>query len=440
MTGIIFINASRVRKQRMSRRCFTAAATGMLAATALPGVHNARGQGTPESAPGKSKGGPEPLLPLLSVVPHRLGDDGGIPFFYADLAGQFSSLEIDQRQLYSDAFVDLTEPAAIFLGAIQPLAIASDAFTLATNEDFTGFIGFQPFLAGQAVLAGTPPDQLSLFRGGIDLDALPAAWKASGYQRRTSDNGAEVWTIGEAGEVDISRDPFISPAFNNATVLDSGIVVFGQLFDTVAEAADLAVSGGESLWDDPAIGAGVSALEETTVSAIGIDASFLDVAFPTVPDDQREAVEEELIGEQSEFGDMPVWSAMIIGIAGGFTNPPFAPNALETPVVTAKRHAPGESPRGGAIMARLVTGSEDDAAAAADVVERRWNGGNSAVLDRPLAELMTIEESRAIGEVAAIDFAPVRLPSVWIDLVLQRDLLPFAFEMPAGEEEATPDG
>lgn len=445
MTGIIFIDASLVRRRGLSRRRFTAAATGMLAAGAVPSVLRARGQSTPDATPDgadESNGGPESLTALLSVVPNRLnaGAEGGISFFYADLAGQFASLGIDQEESFTNTFLEGSEDPAIFQGVLYPLATASDAFTNAMNEDYTGVIGFQPLLVGQVLLVGTPPDQLSLFQGGIDLEALPEAWEASGYERTSADNGVDIWTIGEEGEIDTSRAIFVSPAFNNATILDSGIVVFGQFLDTVAEAVDVATSGGESLRDDPSIEAAVTAMADTTVSAIGVTPRYLDFASPEVFEKQREAIEAELQEADKEIGEMPAWSAMIVGITGGFTNPPFVPENGGTPVVTDQRHAPVETLVDGAIMVRLVTNSEDEAAVAVDIVEQRWNTWNSTVNNQPLTELMTIKDSRAIGTVAAIDFTPTKAPSVWIDLVLQRDLLPFAFAVSTGDDEATPAG
>jgi hypothetical protein len=437
VTGIIFIDASLVRRRWLSRRRFTAAATGMLAAAAVPTLRHARGQVTPEPAAPGVMSGPDPLFTLLSLVPQRLvtAGESGISFFYANLAEQFRSLGLDQERLYTDTFVDATEDPAIFQSAIAPLATASEAFSNALDDDYTGSIGFQPLLVGGCLVAGTPPDQLSLFHGGIDLDALPEAWEASGYERKQADNGAEIWTIGEEGEVDVSRDPFISPSFNNVTVLDSGVVVFGQFFDTVAEAVDLEYSWGGSLRADPSIAEGVSGLSDTTVSAIGIRPQYLDSTSAVRPREQN-VLEDLLDG----IGEMPAWSAMIVGITGGFTNPPFVPENGGTPVVTDQRHAPVETLVDGAIMVRLVTGSKHEAAEATDVVVKRWNSWNSAVINEPFTELMTVVHAWEAGKNAKINFIPVKAPSVWIDLVLQRDLLPFAFAMSPGDDEATPAG
>lgn len=53
---------------------------------------------------------------------------------------------------------------------------------------------------------------------------------------------------------------------------------------------------------------------------------------------------------------------------------------------------------------------------------------------------MTVLDTRVVGYVAAIDFRPVGIPSVWFDIVLQRDLAPFVFTMTDGDDDATPSG
>ncbi len=144
-------------------------------------------------------------------------------------------------------------------------------------------------------------------------------------------------------------------------------------------------------------------------------------------------------GEQ--FGEMPGWRAMIFGITGGFTVPVLSPDGERKLDVPAGRHAPNgdqASQADRAILMRLATSSEEDAALAADIVERRWNTLNTMASDQPFTDLMTVKNSRAIGTVAATDFMPVEDPSIWANIISKRDLLAFAFAIPSGDDEATP--
>lgn len=102
----------------------------------------------------------------------------------------------------------------------------------------------------------------------------------------------------------------------------------------------------------------LSAMPETTVSAIGVTPEYLDFPLPRLSDQQREVVEDRLEDTTDQIGQMPRWSGMFAGITGGFTNPPFSPDEEATPAAMPERHAPGEGPADGAIMVRLVTGSE----------------------------------------------------------------------------------
>lgn len=440
MTGITPhdpANAWKRRSHRLTRRRF--AAVALLAASSLPAIP-VTAQETPEAdldAAGDPAGGPESLRTLLSIVPRRLGDPGEItiPFYYADLAGQFASLGMDQRDTVTGMLGGSGDGRPSIL-ATMPLALVSQGYQLAMVEEFVAFVGFQPLLVEQALVSGEPPDQLSLFRGGIDLDALPAAWEDGGYRRTQTDSGTGIWTIGEQAEIDLERYPVRGSSFNNAAVLDSGVVVFGNRLDTVAEAVALATDGGESLADQPAIAPGIDALPDTIVSAIGIAPGYFgfDLGL-VVEEERREAIEAELAGgDEGEM--MPAWTSMIAGITAGFMDRIPSSNPGGPPDLVPNRHGI-TPPADRAIVTRLVTGSAADAAQAAEVVRRRWEDWDSLVTGQPMTGLMEIIESRAIDSVAAVDFLPARAPSVWIDLVFQRDLLPFAFRI-APDDEATP--
>ncbi len=122
---------------------------------------------------------------------------------------------------------------------------------------------------------------------------------------------------------------------------------------------------------------------------------------------------------------MPRYRSLAMGITAGFLNPEFQPTGEGTPDASAEAHPEPMIPDGGVIFARLAAESGQDAGLIARIVEKRWNELSSLVSNRPYAELMTIEEAGADGEVAAIDFLPLVQPSVWLNLLLQRDLAPF---------------
>jgi len=374
-----------------------------------------------EKLDGLEMGGPEELRRLLSLVPNGMvspAEGNGVTFYYADLdlQSQATGLNLDPT---SDE-----HPSRNSLRALYPLATASPAFERAVDKTFTTAIGFQPLHTGQTLLAGTPPDQLTLFQNGIELDQLPKAWEASGYDLVPTDEGAEIWTVGETGEIDLdsTMGAFVMPSLNNATALENGIVMFAHTYDRLVSAIDTANSGTGSMLDDLGIGAVVAAMPANVVSAIAVSPDYV-VMDPLRA--RRDGTPDQEI-EQDEGERMPEYRSFAMGITAGFLNPDFQPAGEGTPDVSPDADSGSVIPKGGVVFARLASDSEEDAALIAGIVEQRWREQNSLVSNRPYAELMTIEEAGAEGDVAAIDFIPLAQPSVWINLLLQRDLAPFA--------------
>lgn len=426
MAGIIF-NELRVTPvaRCINRRRFIAVASGAVASIATHSALARHEPGTPTAMLDKvddiGGGGPEQLIRLLAHVPIDLlsRDEGnGMVFSYADLAQQLDSVGVQSVLLNGD------RPSTNPLLALSPLAMVSPVFRWAFDEAFTAAIGFQPLQTGQVLLAGAPPDELTLFLGGMDLDRLPTAWEAIGYESLPTDDGVAIWTIGKNGEINLESPmgAFGMPSLNNATVLDNGIVMFAQQYDRLVSVAHLVRTGMGSMLDDEATSSVVDAMPVDTVSVIAVAPDYV-VADPLrsrnqVTPDQDVEVEE---GEQ-----MPAYRLFVMGITAGFIDPDVQPDRQGTPDASPVIEAQTVVPDGGVIFARLSAESEEDATLIAAIVGERWNEQSSLVLHRPYADLMTVKEARTKGKIAALDFVPGLLPSVWIRLILQRDLAPFA--------------
>lgn len=434
---------SDARSPRLTRRHLASSTAGALVTTLPPAPRWAGAQAIPDPSAETTAviDRREMLRSLLSVVPPRLAaDEIVVLFFYADLAGQFASLGIDQEQLYRGTFVEKTSDRGLFLAVRMVLPLPS-AFDYGQIPKFIDAVGFTPWLIGQTLHVGEPDDHLILLRDGVDLAALPAAWEASGYRRKTLDDGREIWTIGEEGEIDPSRSGgFVGGDFNNATVLDSGVVVFGNLLETVAEAVALGKGVGPSLRDDADLAVAVDGLPESTVGVIGITPRYVssaaDSLMSRIPADQRREIEDGLT-EDDELGGMPPWRTMVMGITGGYRDDVVFRGGPDD--VPADDYAGSQriDPAQRAVVARLVAASEEDAAAIAGLVERRWHAWRSIPKHVRLTDLFEVKESGAIGSLAAVDFTPVRAAGIWIETVFQGDLLPFAFELCPGEGEST---
>jgi hypothetical protein len=419
----------------VSRRLLLTGAIGVFAGVATTRVTIAQdGSATPASQEIPA-GGPERLHSLLSMIPANpevVEPQDGVLFYYADLKRQLDSLGIPPYEPGSEG------TSARFNGAIRPLAAASVAYQYGNLPEFAATFGFSALQAEETLSIGNPPNDLTIFRGGLPIDELPAIWEASGYFRETGESGVDIWTAGKEGELDLTTDisQYGVGSLNNVAIFGD-TVVFGRFYADV-DAVALQVSNPESsVADQEDVSQLLATLAEETVSAIAVTGSFLDLNSIMLP----EAIEEmsSLVAESDdEIGTFPQPRSAIFAITAGALSADFVPTGEGTPAATPAGEP--EQSEGGVIQVRLVLDSEEDAAVAVAAVEYRWNTWNSMRTGAPYTELMeivTAEPDLVVSNVATIDCLEVRSAGVWIDIVLGRDLAAFAW---SGEApvEATP--
>jgi hypothetical protein len=395
----------------ISRRRLVGTASG-LALAAVGGHANARqsdhiplppeAKTTPVDQPASQGGGPEPLARLLSFLPaamlHADEGYGAIPWYYANIAQQFAALG-----LHHDA--DGPDVASgPLIPATQPLYLAANVFRFAFNEELVDAIGFEPLGVDQTVLAGAPPNQLSLFRGEFDTDRMEAAWEASGYERGESSTGVTTWTIGPDGEYELTNpiQSMVLATMNNLALIDGEVIVAAGTMDLLEEALATFVAGEGSAALDPDFGLSLDALPETTVSAMAVR-----WGSENRPDPVEGAPE------------MPSYTALLLGIGAGTVDDDFwSEDGGATPMAD-------QSDGIGVAYARLVMSSAADAETALEVVEERWTTLSSVTNGQPYTDLMEIREMSVDGNIAQIDFTIIWTTSIWVTMLLSRDAIPF---------------
>jgi hypothetical protein len=335
-----------------------------------------------------------------------------------DIVQQMAFLGIDQN---IHGTIDLPDG---YLRGTHPLGTASGVYIFALDQEFIDAIGFQPLAVHQMLDAGTAPDNLNLFRGGLDIDALPGIWRPNGYGERRGAMGTTIWILGEEGELDFTNpiQRRMIGALNNATIVDD-VVIFGSSFAIVEEAVATHASGQGSILSDPVIAELQAAIPATTVSAIAIATEDMRLS-PTVTDEQVADAASAFAASDTEFGPMPAPRAMWIGITAGLSVEPEVSSEatpLPDPDVAA-----GE----GLVVVRIAGASAEDAEAIAATIEHRWHAWTSMSKRIPFTEIMDVHSISAIGNVAAIDFVPLLSPSAWFDLVEAQDVLPFLPALP----------
>lgn len=400
----------------LSRRAFTAGAGALMGSLAVAGATQAQSNPRPSQPNPFPQAGPTPessvgserLLELLSFVPRDMLDRlaaSGVHWYYADLAQQFDALGVPRDD-------DGPDPDhENWLNAQLALMAASNVFQFAMDRELTAAIGFDPLAVDQSLLAGDPPDQLTLFRGAFDRPGLVAAWEGSGYRLMESRAGTSFHSIGTDGEFELTH-PIQSrmfAAFNNMTLIGDTLVCAPTL--ELLEAA-LAARAGDtsSVVEDAVFGPLVAALPGTAVSAMALTPEAVGIAAP--PDPSQGAVADDLISQSdAAVGQMPIYQGLVTAVAAG-----------------AVANEAGDG--AGTAMIRIMAGSAAEAKAVTDVVAYRWSEGRSLYTNQPYTDLMRITGLSTNGAVAMIDFEQLRSPRVWSDLFFRRDTLPFASRAP----------
>jgi hypothetical protein len=271
-------------------------------------------------------------------------------------------------------------------------------------------IGFQPLSVHSTLLAGAPPAQVSLFRGGIDLAALPDAWTASGYSEVEYD-GVTYWNLAEDGSADL-ENPIqrrVISALNNVAILDDVVVAAGMI-EAMENLVATWTGAQESLAGHASTRRALAGIPQETVSALGINpVTFYANSVPP----------ESVIAESDDaVGPMPALDAIVTGITPGFHV--TADDGLD-PAAT-----PAVALEDSRIVTRLATASEDDAATAATVAEYRWTTAASVRTGEPLNDLMPLESATTDNDVAVMQFTSTRSPRAWLEIFMVDDAFAFA--------------
>lgn len=408
---------------RLNRRQLLAGSAALASTIALGSSAIAQTPGaTPAASPVSNHpaGKLNSLLALIPAVQAAKAAASGALFYYADLETQLKALGIAQ---------DGTFKTGNLVAATAPLALASQTFSYALVPEFVDTFGFNPLNTHRSLFAGAPPEDISIFQGGLDRDKLVAAWKASGYKPKKTALGTEFWTVGENGELDLSSpiSRFGVGALNNAVLLDDDTLVFARFARLIEGVAKQAMQGGPSLADQPGVAPVVNTLSDRMVSAIGVTGSLASTGIRVTPAEQK-SLTAQMAESDDAVGKMPRVDVIVFGIEAGMTFSMPTDSATPVAVGSAEASPVAKLSSPPLVEVRMHAGSGADAAKVAKVVAWRWAHMDSQQTRVPYAELMKLvsaDVSPTDPTVAAIDFDPGGDGGRWQQMVNTRDLLPF---------------
>ncbi len=244
---------------------------------------------------------------------------------------------------------------------------------------------------------------------------MPPVWEASGYERSSTADGYDVWTMGGELDFDLAHpiQGRVLGSFNNVAILDGDVVAFAPEMTTIEQAIAVQRSGVGSIANAPELVQPAVPLPETMVSGFVERKDILHAASFDGP--SVGVWGTALEASDAEIGPMPSYVSIGLGISGGLGGAPEegSPVANDTSGGDAR------------VMVTVATASAADAEQAGRVVSHRWNTGESAMTRQPYTDFMNVESVRVEGTVAMITFTVVAVPAFWKQVILSRDTYPF---------------
>lgn len=425
MAGIIYFPASSRRSRAITRRSLMFGAAGYVAASTFGSRALAQDISTPAvNADASPVATPvdgtasERLTALLRLVPpDAIGgpDPNNWLFTWLDLQAHFAALGNPDPFSEDANIISITTPLVsndvLMRYALDP--VAKDVF------------GFSMLEVEQVLVTGTPPDQALYYAGGVDVDTLPAAWEASGYEKRGGDSG-EFWTISESGEIDLDSPVgrFGTAAMNNVAIIQDSLVVFTPTAEKLQRIQALASEGGTSAVDDENLQTLIDTMPADAVNIVALPGSALDALgiTPENPGAEQAQTTRDFLSESDDtVGPMPQIEMAIFGITAG---------------VVVEDTSGGDSPSApqgnpdARMFVDLLTDSDEDATTVAQVVRWRMENMISPVAGYPYSEILvpdTFGTGSIHSSIASLTFTSPRTLAVWARMLAIQDLWPFAW-------------
>jgi hypothetical protein len=362
----------------------------------------------------------DPFRSLLDLVPDPYPAAMANPFplfYYADIAGQLASVGLTAP---TDPE---SEEASLWTQVTLGLSLPPDPGPYLFAIDWEGVFGWSPFQIEQSLWFGEPPEVAMLLRGPFDAAAVEAALLKLGYRAVEVPGATAAYSIEHKDlgfEDDVERFLSLS-ALRTLAILPDGAFVWGQRPGPVRAVAAVA-AGAPSLLDRTPIASLLGAVEPPLASSLLIPGNALaGAAFdPTelletaATPDTMDELATAIASAEAARREMPPVGFTLLGIdyGGEFSELTGTPVAL--PI----------EPTPNRVRFYLQFVSQDDAATAAAVIERRLAKGRSLRADVPWSELFQGWEISVVGDrpivLIALEVGDRR--SIWFNLLYSRDL------------------
>lgn len=372
---------------------------------------------TPAAAaqtPSVGAGANDGLASMLAQVPHplpRLENPDQALIYYADIAGQLSSLGLDAPDsVDSPEFGDWT-------AATQGLAMPSTSaqYLLKWRDLF----GFDLLQADQTLQISSPPFELSLYRGRFDLTEVRRALDELDYSAIDAGNGT-ILTVRDDYELDLSSPaPFVLATMNFAAILPDGTLAFAPAREIIEAVLVLEANESGSLAGREDLASLLPHLPADLVSAVIVPGGQLDFAMANPADmlDPNSTPDINAIASQLEEADeMPPVELAILGATAG--------GPLMRPGSATPEPLPPGTPDARVFVA-LLTISPRAAEQSVPIIEERLATESTASTNQPFTELFPEYTVEAVSDepVVLIDLSLGEAHrNILLRLLFSRDL------------------
>lgn len=405
----------RISRTAISRRSLLAATGGALLGAAagvrLPAVGGASQNG--ESSD-------EAVADLLSLVPPDLVTFDGILFSFADVKRQLDALGKPMPEMVDD----VPQLDASFNQQVMGLPLIPMAYRYAGDTEWVKTFGFSAIAAHRMLMFGEPPNQMTIFSGGIDTEAVATALERSGYSEVGLDSGESFWRFGDGMSIDLTSpvSRLGMGSVNNAVLLEDG-VVFAYQPGAIQPVSLIRTGQAPSALEYPGLESFLATFSDDLVGLMPVSGATVGLGDPASVLLEGGTPDIEPSGDSSQI------RFLAFGLRAGAMDGSMSTSSDATPAA-----GDGLETSQAKIEARLLMRSANAAERAATEIPERWDRGISIVTDEPFRELMTVDRSGVSYDnpmVAEIDFSSEfgRLP--W-NLIYSRDL--DAFQLNIGEE------
>jgi hypothetical protein len=352
------------------------------------------------------------LTELLALAPDVLAspEPPQQVALFGDVAGQLAAVGAGRPTSVQD------ETFRTWIQATRWIPVPDPARSHGIQPEFRDLFGFDLLQIDQSLEVGMAPSTIIFLRGEFDPAELRTAWTAAGYNRLDVD-GTEVYSLFEEPEFDFANpvSQIALARFNNALILEEDTIVFAPSLDLMRSVLAVVAGNAPSLAQNEDVAALLGTIASSLAGAMVVTGEVLQQEAMVPPSASAEAA-AQIEAELSVTGELPPVRLALFGVTPGGPLPTDEQDA--TPVGL-------ENPASYSI--RLLVGRDADAENALAIIEQRLDKLLSLVSRQPYRDLLTLREASVSEDGSVIlldlDFGEERLPSLWIDLLFQRDLL-----------------